>query len=73
MKTHGVFPMTLFFTAALVAAYVIAPATSLAGRRDASLEPPEGPLDFVQDDYAKALSLARAQSAPLFVEFWAPW
>jgi hypothetical protein len=30
-------------------------------------------LPFVADDYAKALSQARAQKLPLFIEAWAPW
>ena len=30
-------------------------------------------LPFVVDDYAKALSEARAQKLPLFIEAWAPW
>ena len=30
-------------------------------------------LAFVDDDYAKALSEARAKKLPLFIEAWAPW
>jgi hypothetical protein len=30
-------------------------------------------LPFVEDDYAKALSQARARHVPIFVEAWAPW
>lgn len=30
-------------------------------------------LPFVADDYEKALSEARAQKLPLFIEAWAPW
>src|SRR4051812_3325686 len=32
-----------------------------------------GSLQFVEDDYPKALSAARAQHKPLFVDFWATW
>src|SRR4051812_13297360 len=32
-----------------------------------------GSLDFVDDDYPKALAMARAQHKPLFVDFWATW
>jgi len=36
--------------------------------------PPVVPvLPFIQDDYGKALSLARAKNLPIFVEAWAPW
>jgi hypothetical protein len=30
-------------------------------------------LPWVEDDYPKALTLARAKSVPIFVEAWAPW
>ena len=30
-------------------------------------------LPFVQDDYAKARSLAAERKLPIFVECWAPW
>jgi len=32
-----------------------------------------GSLDFIDDDYPKALAVARAQHKPLFVDFWATW
>jgi len=30
-------------------------------------------LPFIDDDYARALSEARARDLPLFIEAWAPW
>jgi hypothetical protein len=30
-------------------------------------------LEFVEDDYAKAVARAKAKNVPLFVETWAPW
>jgi hypothetical protein len=30
-------------------------------------------LPWVEDDYAKAVSQARAKDVPIFVEAWAPW
>ena len=30
-------------------------------------------LPFIEDDYGKALSLARQKQLPIFVEAWAPW
>jgi len=30
-------------------------------------------LPFVDDDYPKAVSEARAKKLPLFIEAWAPW
>src|SRR5437773_6330039 len=32
-----------------------------------------GSLNFIDDDYPKALATARAQHKPLFVDFWATW
>jgi thiol-disulfide isomerase/thioredoxin len=32
-----------------------------------------GSLDFIDDDYPKALAVARAQHKPLFIDFWATW
>jgi thiol-disulfide isomerase/thioredoxin len=32
-----------------------------------------GSLDFIEDDYPKAVATARAQHKPLFVDFWATW
>jgi len=30
-------------------------------------------LPFIEDDYARALTEARAKHLPVFVESWAPW
>jgi hypothetical protein len=30
-------------------------------------------LPFLDDDYDKALSIARQQRLPIFIEAWAPW
>jgi hypothetical protein len=30
-------------------------------------------LPFVEDDYGRALDLARHKKLPLFVDSWAPW
>ena len=30
-------------------------------------------LPFIDDDYTKALALARTKHVPIFVEAWAPW
>jgi hypothetical protein len=30
-------------------------------------------LPFIEDDYGRALSLAREKKIPIFVEAWAPW
>ena len=30
-------------------------------------------LPFIEDDYPKALELARQRKLPIFVDSWAPW
>lgn len=30
-------------------------------------------LAFIENDYATAISRARAKNLPIFVEAWAPW
>jgi hypothetical protein len=30
-------------------------------------------VPFIDDDYPKAVALARARHVPLFIEAWAPW
>jgi hypothetical protein len=30
-------------------------------------------VPFIEDDYARALTAARAKNVPIFVEAWAPW
>lgn len=30
-------------------------------------------LPFIDDDFAKATTLAKAKNVPIFVEAWAPW
>ena len=30
-------------------------------------------LPFIENDYAKALSRARTNNLPIFVDAWAPW
>jgi tetratricopeptide (TPR) repeat protein len=42
------------------------PAASGSGRAD-------GRLEFIEDDYPRALATARALGKPLFVDAWAPW
>ena len=39
----------------------------------ASLPAPAPVLPFIEDDYEKALSLAKQKKVPIFVEAWAPW
>ena len=51
-------PWMLFVASAALAANAPAPATV---------------LPFIEDDYGKALSLARQKKLPIFVEAWAPW
>ena len=33
----------------------------------------DGPIIFIENDYARALAEARARGVPLFIDTWAPW
>ncbi|HZZ85334.1 MAG TPA: hypothetical protein VFE30_12405 [Anaeromyxobacteraceae bacterium] len=46
---------------------------AVASPARASSAPRRPALPFVEDDYPKALALARARKLPLFVDAWAPW
>lgn len=49
-------------------------AVAAATAQEAAPAPRSKPvLPFLEDDYGKALGLARARNLPLFVEAWAPW
>ncbi len=56
----------------LLAAFV---ATSAAAPARGARRPPaaRGPLPWIENDWPKALSLARARKVPILVENWAPW
>jgi len=30
-------------------------------------------LSFIENDYSKALALAKAKNLPIFADAWAPW
>ncbi len=71
-------PSLLLPSLVLACAVAVAPARgagTAAGRAPAPKAPsaPRMALPFVQDDYTKALAMARARKVPLFVEAWAPW
>ena len=64
--------MKLRFNRSSTALGVAAAFTLLAGV--ATAEPAaKKVLPFVEDDYARAISKARASKLPVFVEAWAPW
>ncbi|HSB19781.1 MAG TPA: hypothetical protein VLD85_07240 [Anaeromyxobacteraceae bacterium] len=56
--------MRAFLLAALLGIPAVLPAPAAAAR---------GGLPWVRDDYAGALSRARARKVPIVVDVWAPW
>jgi len=34
---------------------------------------PATALPFIENDYSKALALAKAKNLPIFADAWAPW
>ncbi|BDG09340.1 hypothetical protein [Anaeromyxobacter paludicola] len=60
--------------AALSAAAPLSPAAATSGGAvSRARAAPRPALPFIEDDYPKALALARARKLPLFVDAWAPW
>ncbi len=57
----------LLGSCACAATPVPAPAAS------APAAPGEKPIHFIEDDYGRALAVARARQLPLFIDAWAPW
>ena len=60
----------------LLAALLVAPAARAApvrmGQPARSVaSPPVVP--FIEDDFGRALALAKARKLPIFIEGWAPW
>jgi hypothetical protein len=51
-----------------IAVLVLAAAPALAVS-----EPARPVLPFIENDYPRALSEARAKKLPIFAEAWAPW
>ena len=44
-----------------------------AGATHATADAQQGPIVFVEDDYARALAEARSRGVPIFVDTWATW
>jgi hypothetical protein len=66
MRTH-VASLFVVGLLACTASRTDAPGPSAAAAREGA------PLPFIDDDYARAVSEAKAKGLPLFVDTWAPW
>lgn len=67
---------TLLLCLALLVAAV--PATAAAPKRAAAKARPAATawhpaVPFIEDDFGRALALAKARKLPVFIEGWAPW
>jgi hypothetical protein len=67
-------PRTLL--ALLLAALIVTPASQAAtgaapAKRTAAKWKPVVP--FIEDDFGRALALAKERKLPVFIEGWAPW
>lgn len=56
--------------AVLLVVAALAPAAAAAPVRRAA---PRSVLPWIENDYPRAVALARARKVPIFVEAWAPW
>jgi hypothetical protein len=59
-------PLTPFLLAAALAGGVAAAAAGAAAA-------PASGIPWIEDDYSRAVSEARAKKLPIFLEAWAPW
>ena len=66
-------PPPVVQAAASIAAEPVASAPASAATASSPAPPVEGPITFVEDDYAGALAQARARGVPLFIDTWAAW
>lgn len=79
MRYLGTIPRGLFAILLAAAVWVllsVGPASaSSIGRRDTKPAgaQPAMVMPWIEDDYAKAISEAKARKVPIFVESWAPW
>src|ERR1019366_2181260 len=66
-------PPPVVQAAASTVAEPVASAPASAATAASPAPPVEGPITFVEDDYAGALAQARARGVPLFIDTWAAW
>ena len=59
--------------AALLSGSVGAATTTGAAKSTSAAKTPAMVMPWIEDDYAKAISEAKARKLPVFVESWAPW
>jgi len=72
MRTHDI---NRTLAAASLIALLAGPAnaTSTATKSSASAKQTAMVMPWIEDDYGKAISEAKARKVPIFVESWAPW
>lgn len=56
-----------------LASSVLLLSLACASQRASTLEASSEALPFIENDYARALTDARARNVPMFVDTWAPW
>ena len=63
--------------AALIAAPAAMAATATTSGKTGATKSVTGPwkpaVPFIEDDFGRALALAKARRLPVFIEGWAPW
>jgi hypothetical protein len=57
----------------LLGSLLAVPAAHAAPVSRPAVAAPPSPLPWIQDDYPRAVALAKARKVPIFVEAWAPW
>jgi hypothetical protein len=74
MRTHT-HEITRALAAAALIALLAAPvrAVTTTAKTTSSAKSPAMVMPWIEDDYGKAITEAKARKVPIFVESWAPW
>jgi hypothetical protein len=71
MRAHLLVLVCVAALAAPAGAATTAPAKSTAAKKATPKWNPVVP--FIEDDFGRALALAKSRRLPVFIEGWAPW
>jgi hypothetical protein len=66
-------PMAMLFAALIVSSAAHAATTTAATPTKSATAKWNPVVPFIEDDFGRALALAKERKLPVFIEGWAPW